>query len=193
VKQVRLQSTTQDNVVSYTAVISVENADGKLLPGMTTTVQFLTGSAKNVMLVPNAALRYRPVTTGNAAAGGATAGSVAAGGVTPGGAPSTTGTIGGARGATARGAGTGGTRANVGTLWYVDKSGKVVAARVRTGLTDGQKTEVQPRDSTAVTPGMQVIIGATTGTQSTATTSASSNPLQPQAAQRRGPGGPGGF
>src|SRR5512138_3190070 len=59
VQQVRLQSTTQDNVVNYTTVISVANLDGKLLPGMTATVQFLTGSAKNALLVPNAALRFR--------------------------------------------------------------------------------------------------------------------------------------
>src|SRR5436305_14107341 len=59
VQQVRLQSTTQDNVVNYTTVISVSNVDGKLLPGMTATVQFLTGSAKNALLVPNAALRFR--------------------------------------------------------------------------------------------------------------------------------------
>src|SRR5215472_2515775 len=38
VQQVRLQSTTQDNVVNYTTVISAANTDGKLLPGMTATV-----------------------------------------------------------------------------------------------------------------------------------------------------------
>src|SRR4051812_25914714 len=69
VKQVRLQSSTQDNVVNYTAVISVENPDGKLLPGMTATVEFLTGSASNVLLVPNAALRYRPATATGVSAG----------------------------------------------------------------------------------------------------------------------------
>jgi HlyD family secretion protein len=60
VQQVRLQSKTQDNVVNYTAVVSVKNATGKLLPGMTATVQFLTGVARNVLLVPNGALRLRP-------------------------------------------------------------------------------------------------------------------------------------
>ena len=59
VKQVRLQSTTQDNVVNYTAVVQVANKDGKLLPGMTATVRFLTGSAKDALIVPNAALRVR--------------------------------------------------------------------------------------------------------------------------------------
>jgi len=60
VKQVRLQSTTQDNVVNYTVVVAVENPKGKLLPGMTARVSFLTKSAENVLSVPNAALRFRP-------------------------------------------------------------------------------------------------------------------------------------
>jgi HlyD family secretion protein len=60
VQQVRLQSKTQDNVVNYTAVVGVKNPIGKLLPGMTATVQFLTGDAENVLVVPNAALRIRP-------------------------------------------------------------------------------------------------------------------------------------
>ena len=45
VQQVRLQSTTTDNVVNYTAVVSVKNRRGKLLPGMTATVQFVTAAA----------------------------------------------------------------------------------------------------------------------------------------------------
>ncbi|MEX2325311.1 MAG: efflux RND transporter periplasmic adaptor subunit, partial [Gemmatimonadaceae bacterium] len=60
VRQVRLQSVTQENVVNYTAVVEVDNSSGRLLPGMTATVDFLTGAAKNVLLVPNAALRVRP-------------------------------------------------------------------------------------------------------------------------------------
>ena len=59
-QQVRLQSKTQDNVVNYTAVVGVKNATGELLPGMTATVQFLTGDAQNVLVVPNSALRIRP-------------------------------------------------------------------------------------------------------------------------------------
>jgi HlyD family secretion protein len=60
VQQVRLQSKTQDNVVNYTAVVGVKNTAGKLLPGMTATVQFLTGDAQDVLIVPNSALRIRP-------------------------------------------------------------------------------------------------------------------------------------
>jgi HlyD family secretion protein len=60
VQQVRLQSKTQDNVVNYTAVVGVKNTTSKLLPGMTATVQFLTGHAENVLVVPNSALRIKP-------------------------------------------------------------------------------------------------------------------------------------
>ena len=60
VNQVRLQSKTVENVVNYTVVIEVANPDGRLLPGMTANVDFLTGSSHDVLMVPNAALRFRP-------------------------------------------------------------------------------------------------------------------------------------
>lgn len=60
VKQVRLQSKTTENVVNYTVVVRVANSSGKLLPGMTATLDFLTGTAHDALLVPNAALRFRP-------------------------------------------------------------------------------------------------------------------------------------
>ena len=213
VKQVRLQSTTQDNVVNYTAVIAVSNADGKLLPGMTATVQFLTGSAKNVLLVPNAALRFRATTEMMAQVGfgkrqtgapgaGATATSTSQRGGTADGAVASGAQTNGTRtnGATATGrtwsggaAGTGTGARNAGMLWYLDQSSKLKVARVKTGLSDGQNTEITPRDSTAVSAGMQIIVGTTSTTPGTTATSGSANPLQPQSGQRRGPGGPGGF
>ena len=196
VQQVRLQSTTQDNVVNYTTVISVANLDGKLLPGMTATVQFLTGSAKNVLLVPNAAIRFRATTEMMAQVG---FGQRRAGGDSTRGAGASTSVAGGSNAPRngAYGAGAGGTRGagapngartNAGILWYLDKTGKLAVARVKTGLTDGQTTEITPRDSTAVTAGMQVIVGTNSTTAST-TTPSSANPLQPQAGARRGPGG----
>jgi HlyD family secretion protein len=69
VGQVRLQSKLTDNVVNYTVVVRLDNADGKLLPGMTATVEFITGSATNVLTVPNLALRYKPTAAQLAAAG----------------------------------------------------------------------------------------------------------------------------
>ncbi|HZU51241.1 MAG TPA: efflux RND transporter periplasmic adaptor subunit [Sphingomicrobium sp.] len=52
--------TTTTNVVAYTAELAVANADGSLKPGMTATATIVTDSLKNVLLVPNAALRFTP-------------------------------------------------------------------------------------------------------------------------------------
>ena len=60
VKQVRLNPTIQQNVVSYNVVVAVENDEGVLLPGMTANVRFTVNQKKDVLRVPNAALRYKP-------------------------------------------------------------------------------------------------------------------------------------
>ena len=62
VRQVRLQSTTTSNVVTYTVVVSVENPGGQLLPGMTATVDFVVAKATDVFKVSSAALRLQPTT-----------------------------------------------------------------------------------------------------------------------------------
>ncbi len=59
VDQVRLQSTVQENVVNYTVVIAVDNPDQRLLPGMTATIDILVDTARDVLTVPNAALRFK--------------------------------------------------------------------------------------------------------------------------------------
>lgn len=60
VRQKRLQSTSQENVVNYRVVISVQNPDLRLLPGMTATVDFIVRRAEDVFKVANAALRFSP-------------------------------------------------------------------------------------------------------------------------------------
>ncbi len=60
VVQLRYASKTTDNVVTYTAVLSVDNADLAIRPGMTATADIVVKQAKNVLLIPNAALRYAP-------------------------------------------------------------------------------------------------------------------------------------
>ncbi|MDR1250036.1 MAG: efflux RND transporter periplasmic adaptor subunit [Treponema sp.] len=60
VESLRLMPAIQDNVVSYTVIINVDNQDGSLLPGMTCAVEFIEEQRENVLLVPNAALRYQP-------------------------------------------------------------------------------------------------------------------------------------
>ena len=60
VTQVRLNASKAQNDVVYTVVISVDNAAGKLLPGLTTDVRIAAAAKKNVLLVPNAALNWLP-------------------------------------------------------------------------------------------------------------------------------------
>jgi HlyD family secretion protein len=62
VKQIRLNATTQSNVVTYNVVVSVDNPEEILMPGMTAYVNIKTAERKNVLLIPNAALRYKPST-----------------------------------------------------------------------------------------------------------------------------------
>jgi HlyD family secretion protein len=62
VSQIRLAPVTISNVVNYTVVIDVDNRDLKLMPGMTANVRILVGSARNVVRVPNMALRFQPPT-----------------------------------------------------------------------------------------------------------------------------------
>jgi len=164
VKQVRLQSTTQDNVVNYTVVVAVDNSRGKLLPGMTARVNFLTKSAEDVLTVPNAALRFRPA--------GATANAK----------PAATTTSGQQR---QRG---NGSRRSA-TLYTLDANGKLQTIQVQTGITDGTATEIR---GNAVKEGMKVIAGTISSTQSAQTTSAS--PFQQSGQQQGGArGARGGF
>ncbi|MBZ0142456.1 MAG: efflux RND transporter periplasmic adaptor subunit [Rhodocyclaceae bacterium] len=60
VKQVRLNPTTQQNVVTYNVVVAVENPEKLLMPGMTAYVNIAVAQRKDVLLVPNTALRFKP-------------------------------------------------------------------------------------------------------------------------------------
>ena len=60
VVQVRLNALMTQNVVTYTVVIGVDNSDLKLLPYLTADVYFEVDNRKDVLLVPNGALRFRP-------------------------------------------------------------------------------------------------------------------------------------
>ncbi|MBI1397547.1 MAG: efflux RND transporter periplasmic adaptor subunit [Betaproteobacteria bacterium] len=60
VHQIRLSPIIQQNVVTYDAVVSVDNSDLSLLPGMTAYISVVVDSRDDVPLVPAAALRFRP-------------------------------------------------------------------------------------------------------------------------------------
>ena len=57
---VRFGPETVDNVVSYKTILNVDNDDLSLRPGMTATAEIVTAERENVLLVPNAALRFTP-------------------------------------------------------------------------------------------------------------------------------------
>ncbi len=132
---------TTNTVVSYAATLSVANANQQLRPGMTATADIVTTAKNNVLLVPNAALRFKPVDPNASASpgGGGIASSLTF-------RPRRAGqersvTVG--RGATQ-------------TVYIKDESGKPKAISVVTGETNGSVTEVTGGDLKA---GMEVITG----------------------------------
>lgn len=60
VTQVRISPTTISNVVTYTVIVSVDNDDGKLKPGMTANASVITNKKENAICVDNAAMRFTP-------------------------------------------------------------------------------------------------------------------------------------
>lgn len=133
VRQVRNASTTVQNVVTYDAVIDVENKELKLRPGMTANVTFVWADRKDVLRVPNAALRFRPPAELIASPS-----------------PDKAGARGGARDPGQGREPRGDARADPGvrTVWVL-QSGKPRPVRVKAGVTDGTVTEVAEGDLAA--------------------------------------------
>lgn len=68
VEQVRLSATTTNNVVTYPVVVTVDNSDGTLLPGLTVNAEIEVSRRDDVLKVSNAALRYKPADAAQGAA-----------------------------------------------------------------------------------------------------------------------------
>ena len=66
VKEIRLVPEVTDNVVYYYVIILADNASGKLLPGMTASVEFINQKKSDVLVVSNAAFRFTPASLGAA-------------------------------------------------------------------------------------------------------------------------------
>jgi HlyD family secretion protein len=62
IAQVRLNATINQNVITYPVMIEVPNPEGRLRPSMTANVTIEVNQVRNVLRVPNAALRFRPET-----------------------------------------------------------------------------------------------------------------------------------
>lgn len=163
VRQVRLQSKVEENVVNYTVIVDVDNSERKLLPGMTATVDFVIEKASDVFKVSNSALRFRPTEAmlsqlrtrpqKNA----------------PAEQPDTS--QGSHRWAQTE-------KDNRARLWYLDNDNRLNVIPVETGISDGQLTEIKTENN--IIAGMKVIVGVIR--QSVDTTS---NPFQNSSSPRR--------
>lgn len=145
VKQLRLNPTTTQNVVTYNVVVEVENPDQVLLPGMTAYVSIVVAQKKDVLTVPNAALRFRPA--GDAAKADANREAAKANGAQP---PAAgTGTAG-------AGSGRGKRRDSASGTVYVLADNQLKAVAVTIGITDNRNTEITGGELKA---GDMVILG----------------------------------
>ena len=135
--QIRKAPATIDNVVTYDTVIDVANPDLKLFPGMTTNLSIRVAERKNVLRIPNSALRFTPPDgtqlEENPAAGGG--------------------------GANAE-------ISSHQRLVYVrsgtDKAQKLRAIKIKVGISDGASTEILE----GLTEGMEVVTASLQGTSS---------------------------
>jgi HlyD family secretion protein len=194
IEQVRLQPTTVQNVVTYNTIITVDNAELKLRPGMTATVSVTVHRADDALRIPAAALRFRPEgfesPTGGRrgrgdAGGGDRAGTRAPGtGAGPGGGPAGSPGTTGAGGAGRRPGGRPADGPRRGLVFVLDEKGDPKPNPVVVGISDGQFVEVKE----GLTEGVAVVTGIESGARTGAARpgpSASTNPFAPGPPQRR--------
>ncbi len=182
VRQVRNSPTTTQGVVTYDAVIDVQNPDKQLRPGMTANVTFVLAQVADAIKIPNSALRFKPTRDqmmairqqsgggggsggrgsgggrwrNGSGAGSAGAGSAAPGSGAPTGREAPGGSGGGARPDMISGASGGGRMRDFGDKKPVWKlvDGKPQMVLVKPGLTDGSATEMLEGD---LQPGDELI------------------------------------
>jgi len=183
VRQVRLEASTQDNVVTYSVLIAVGNEDGSLLPGMTATLDIVLERLEDVLAIPNTALRFRATTEMQEAV----VRSADPARERPAAATEGSGSAFTADAPTPLTQGLRGEATSM--LWYLDADAQLRVARIRTGLSDGTQTVILDAPDN-VQAGLQVIAAVTTAPAETA----AENPFQTQqqtgGAGGRRPGGP---
>jgi HlyD family secretion protein len=170
VKQVRLQPVTVQNVVNYIVVVDAANESGHLLPGMTATVDFVIDEKRDVLLVPNSAIQFKPDQAmvdkvmkkfrDEMAARHPEGGSPdrEGSGVARGGRQGMEFKRGGGGGEAFAG-GTGGSNnaGNRSRVFYVNEDGEPAVAFFVPGMTDGRNTEI--KESRVLAESLQVIVG----------------------------------
>jgi HlyD family secretion protein len=148
VHQVRNAPTVVQNVVTYDAVVRIDNKELLLKPGMTANVQFLVSQKEGVLTIPNMAIRFKPPDQKDEAQELLRQEQSRA-------APRV-----GARRTSRSGSGAGGARAARRVRIYVLRGAKADPVEVQLGITDGSKTEVQSEELKEDDP---VIIGTSSG------------------------------
>jgi HlyD family secretion protein len=134
VVQVRNAAQVVTGVVTYEVLLDVENTDGQLRPGMTTTAKITTAEAKDVLCVPNGALRFTPPKA-SLGEGAAPAGN-----------------------GNGNGSGNGAANSATPTVWVLDGT-RPKPVEVKTGISDGRRTEVSGE---GLGEGAKVLVDLTT-------------------------------
>jgi HlyD family secretion protein len=161
VRQIRVQPSTSSNVVNYTVIISADNPGKVLLPGMTATVDFITESRTDVLLVPNSALRFQPAADEIARAFAAA----------PKGPPPPGDSLGHPRPAPGLGNSVQESDSDRKALWYLDSDGNLKMEPVRAGISDGTNTQIIGARTLAA--GRTVISGSESASSKSTTTKSS--------------------
>lgn len=167
VAKIRLNASMTQNVVTYTVEINTDNSDGKLLPYLTANVRFEVAERKNVVVVPNVALRWSPEPQLISPKARRTNTSRER-------RPAAAGTDAASRPAHAP-------AESRGTVWVIDE-GLVRPVEVGVGMTDGATTEIV---SDTLTEGTEVVVGET----EEHTDGSATNPFMPKLFGGRRSGG----
>jgi HlyD family secretion protein len=154
ISQIRLNATQNQNVITYPVIIDVSNPDGRLKPKMTADVVVEVAKVADVLRVPNAALRFKPIEVGRAGdndndgggGGGRSSGA---------GAPAQGGVARGMRGAAQALGDAARPQRRQHTVYVLTADNGVKPVAVRTGISDGRFTavldgELKPGDKIAV-------------------------------------------
>ena len=130
ITRVAYGSTKTDNVITYTTWLNVDNSDLSLRPGMTAAATIVATERKDVLLVPNTALRFTPAPTADSPAAAASASS-----------SSFVSKLMPRMPRTAARRPTDGAATGLRQVW-VPRDGQAVAVTLKTGISDGRMTEV---------------------------------------------------
>lgn len=181
VTQIRLNATMTSNVVIYTVIVTTDNSNLRLYPYLTANVLFEMEKRENVLLVPNAAVRWKPSSvsqiTPTARKDTVDASAAAA---------KPNGKAAGDRGG--KKAGKSAQAFEIRRLW-VPEEGYVRPVDVYIGISDGAQTEIITEE---LKPGDRVVVGTDSTGASESGAEASTNPFLPKMPKGRRPHGPPG-